>query len=189
MTATTNTPMIGEIVHYVLPNGRCRPALVIEHAAALIAADGSVQAVAELVAAQKSLTSAQDAADVAARSVKKGGGVATIDPLEQAQAAVDTLTRQRDALAEIDAQRATLAGTQADLEAAHAAERAAVGLLDLQVFTNGDSDGTQFGERVVALQTQQSVPLAVQRLAVPHDATARDGHHAPGTWHTLAEED
>ena len=178
MTATTNTPMIGEIVHYVLPNGRCRPALVIEHASALITADGSVRAVAELVAAQQSLTSAQDAADVAARSVKHGGGVATIDPLEHAQAAVDTLTRQQDALA----------GTQADLEAAHAAERAAVGLLDLQVFTNGDSDGTQFGERVAALQSQQSVPLVVHRLTVPHDATARNGHHAPGTWHTLTEE-
>jgi hypothetical protein len=55
------------------------------------------------------------------------------------------------------------------------------------VFTNGDSDGTQFEERVAVPQAQQSVPPAVQRLAVPHDTTARDGDHAPGTWHTLAE--
>ena len=186
MTATTNTPMIGEIVHYVLPNGRCRPALVIEHAAALIAADGSVRAVAELVAAQQSLTSAQDAADLAERSVQHGGGVATIDPSEHA--AVDTRIHHTGALEQTETQRRALERAQVEVEAAHAAERAAVGVLDLQVFTNGDSDGTQFGERVVALQTHQSVPLAVQRLAVPHDATARNGHHAPGTWHTLAEE-
>ncbi len=183
MTATTDVPMVGAIVHYVLPNGRCRPALVIEHATALATAEASVRAVAQVVAAQKTLTNLERASVI----LDRGSGRLSSAFREQAQVAVATFTGQRDALAEVDAQRAALERAQADLETAHAAERAAVGLLDLQVYTNGDADVGQIPEQVTALHAIESVPLAVRRAAVPHDA-GKTGPHAPGTWHALTEE-
>jgi len=172
-------PKIGETVHYRLASGRCRPALVIEYGAGLRADAQLVTAQSMLKAAQKLLADMERSL----LSLNRETGAQTAETLEGATAAVATLTRKRDALAEIGAQQERVEQARQDVTAAQKLLADAVDMLDLQVFTAGDADMNVIRERVTPFHTAEAVPLAALRLAVRHDAS-----HAPDTWHLLSEE-
>jgi multidrug efflux pump subunit AcrA (membrane-fusion protein) len=184
--------MIGDLVHFTLPNGRCRPALIVECGAALAATSAREQAEAKLAEASAELDKAQAALTPAAAALKSmvavgangKGSVASMVTTEQAQAVLSASQAHDGALRFRDEAQAQVEQARSRVNAAKAAQVAAVDVYDLQVFTAGMADATQVEMYQPSVHENAIVQPSVARSAVKHDAKS----HAPGTWHTREEE-